>query len=207
MSQREEALLFDLLARIEADTLERYERLLPELVTSAKRDLIAKLRARASQAPPRDPELDEGAERVLAAAASEEPARVLCVQGLVLETLGRCIYAAAAAAPGLGPEARALAEEGRIACETVTRKASAEAPRHIGSGEAAFASFAEATHDVIGELEAIAEPIDRSFSEAFDTHYAELMGDFTADLLLACVELGMPRRKVVTHFAGASMGF
>jgi len=36
--------------------------------------------------------------------------------------------------------------------------------------------------------------------------FSELLGEFTAELLPACVALGVNRRKLVCHLAGVFMG-
>jgi hypothetical protein len=36
--------------------------------------------------------------------------------------------------------------------------------------------------------------------------FADIIGDFVADLVPTCGKLGMDRRKVMSHLAGALMG-
>jgi uncharacterized protein YfiM (DUF2279 family) len=67
--------------------------------------------------------------------------------------------------------------------------------------------FAEESHEVLGAMDALAEPVDEVFGQHFGLRFADVMGEFVADLIGACTALGMQRRKVVAHLAGASMGF
>ena len=68
-------------------------------------------------------------------------------------------------------------------------------------------SFTAASHEVLSALDELSEPVDRIFGNRIEASFAELMGEFTADLLEACVGLGMERRRVIGHLASASMGF
>ena len=52
----------------------------------------------------------------------------------------------------------------------------------------------------------LSSAVDELFGKRFGLTFAELLGDFTAELLPACVELGMNRRKLVCHLAGVFMG-
>jgi uncharacterized protein YfiM (DUF2279 family) len=59
---------------------------------------------------------------------------------------------------------------------------------------------------VLGALDGLADPVDRVFGERFGLRFADVMGEFTADLISTCTALGMQRRKVVAQLAGAAMG-
>ena len=66
--------------------------------------------------------------------------------------------------------------------------------------------FAAVSYDVLSALDGLTDPVDRVFGERFGLRFADVMGEFTADLIGACTTLGMQRRKVVAHLAGAAMG-
>jgi hypothetical protein len=203
----EEQLLWALLHRFETDTLQRYHAHVPALVTPAKEDLLAQLlpRAASDQALEASP-LATSTRAVLKNASSGDHDSTVFVQGLVLELLGRTIYAATAEVSRLSLESRSLAERGRDACAAVSEAAVRRCREHIGTGENAFIAFAGKTHEVVGALDALGEPVELTFGERYGIRFAELMGDFTADLVASCLALEMPRRKVIGHLAGASMG-
>jgi hypothetical protein len=204
----EERLLWSLLRRFERDTYGRYEAHLPALATPAKQQLIARMDTLVGSDDPLDgSDLAEPVAAVLASARSDDAASTLLVQGLVLERLGEEIYRAAERSTGIGDASRALATEARKACEVVAAAALHRIPGQVGTGNGAYVAFADATHDILFALDGLSEPVDRIFGARYDIRFADLMGEFTADLLAACGALEMPRRKVIAHLAGASMGF
>ncbi len=69
-----------------------------------------------------------------------------------------------------------------------------------------YAVFADTSEHVLAALDALAEPVDEVFGERFGLRFADVMGEFAAGLVTACTALGMQRRKVVAHLAGACMG-
>ena len=44
------------------------------------------------------------------------------------------------------------------------------------------------------------------FGERFGLTFSELLGEFTSELLPACVDLGMNRRMLICRLAGVFMG-
>jgi len=204
----EERLLLAMLARFEAEGLACYHEHAPHLATDAKSTLLDRLRDEGAD----DDELS-GSElwgpvgSVLRTARSSGPTETLFVQGLLLEILGCTIYTAAAKAPMISDTGKQLAAQAIPACRAVVAMATTALVETVGTGEPAFVEFADATHDVIAALDPIGEPVDAVFGERFDIRYSELIGDFTADLVAVCADLDMPRRKVLAHLAGASMGF
>jgi hypothetical protein len=203
----DEVLLWTLLRRFESDTLERYRKHVPELATPEKRSLISQLEAEADDAALDASELAAPLSRVLDSAATHDAGATLWVQGLVLELLGRNIYAAAERARDLSDPGRVLAARGREACSGVVTDAVRLADQQIGRGQGALDSFTASSHDVLSTLDELSDPVDRIFGARIEASFAELMGEFTADLLEACVGLGMERRRVIGHLASASMGF
>jgi hypothetical protein len=203
----QEALFWTLMHRFEARALACYRRNAPPLATAAKADVV---RAAATAATAEDQlaasELARPVEALFACVADEQRTSTLLVQGLVLEYLGQSIYRIGAAAERISPATRALAAAGLAASEEVTGLALDCIATEIGTGEPAYAVFADVTHDALGALDALSEPVDRVFGERFGLRFADLLGEFTADLIGACTRLEMPRRKVVAHLAGACMG-
>jgi hypothetical protein len=203
----QEALFWTLMHRFEAHALACYRRHAPLLATVAKADVV-RAAAAAAAAPERlaATDLAPRVEALFACVAGDERTATLFVQGLVLEHLGQSIYRIGEVAERTSPATRSLATAGRAASEEVTRLALERIAADVGTGEVAYAVFADVTHDALGALDALSEPVDRVFGERFGLRFADLLGEFTADLVGACTRLEMPRRKVVAHLAGACMG-
>ena len=89
---------------------------------------------------------------------------------------------------------------------TTAAAAPSQFAEHIGREQELYVVFAEVSHDVLGAMDAVGEPVDQIFGEDFGLHFADVMGEFTADLIGTCTALGMQRRKVVAQLAGACMG-
>lgn len=205
----DERLLWALMARFERLALERYAALVPELATSDKRTFVARLDAIVRES-------DAGAlaasplaapvDALTARAQSADEVAVLLVQGLVLERLGQAIYRIAEQSTRASEATRSLAATGLAASHGVTAAAAQRIAQQIGSGDALYAVFVDRTHDAVAALDALADPVDRVFGERFGLRFADVMGEFVADLTTACTALGMQRRKVVAHLAGACMG-
>jgi len=205
----DERLLWALMARFERLALDRYTALVPELATADKRAFVARLDAIASEG-------DTGAlaasplaapvDALTTRAHSADEVAVLLVQGLVLERLGQAIYRIAEQSARTSEATRSLATVGLAASQGVTSAAAQRITQRIGSGDALYAVFIDRTHDAVAALDALADPVDRVFGERFGLRFADVMGEFVADLTTACTALGMQRRKVVAHLAGACMG-
>jgi uncharacterized protein YfiM (DUF2279 family) len=88
----------------------------------------------------------------------------------------------------------------------VTIEASTEIAERVGTHEQLYAVFADVSQEVMAALDALAEPVDEVFGERFGLRFADVMGELAAGLITACTALGMQRRKVVAHLAGACMG-
>ena len=204
----EEALLWTLLRKFETDTLDRYRQYVPVLAIPEKAEMVEELQR---YSPTDDPlhgtALGAAIEKVQARTQSTDAEGTLFVQGLILESLGRNIYALAEESKALDAKSYALAEAGRQACQRVAELARGCVEERFGTGPTVFEAFAAASHPVLTTIDSIAEPVNDVFAERFDIHFVDLMGEFTADLLTACQALGMERRKVVGHLASASMGF
>ena len=209
-SDADELLLWALMARFERLALERYATLAPALADAgdgAKRAWVARLDAlptdpAALTASPLAPPVDA----LLARAQSADETAVLLVQGLVLEHLGQAIYRVAQATERASAASRALAGEGLRASRVVTAAAAQRTAAVAGSGEQLYRSFTDRTHDVLAALDALADPVDAVFGARFGLRFADVMAEFVADLVAAGTALGMQRRKIVAHLAGACMG-
>ena len=206
----DELLLWALMVRFERLALDRYAALSPALADAgdgAKRAWVARLDAlptdgAALAASPLAPPVDA----LLARAQSTDETAVLLVQGLVLEHLGQAIYRVAQATERAGEATRALAGEGLAASRAVTSAAASRTRAVVGSGEDLYRTFTERTHDVLAALDALADPVDAVFGARFGLRFADVMAEFVADLVGAGTALGMQRRKIVAHLAGACMG-
>jgi hypothetical protein len=131
---------------------------------------------------------------------------VLIVQGLVLEHLGQAIYRVAKDTERASMASRTLAVAARAASVSVTTQASAEIAEHVGTHERLYPVFAEVSQEVMAAFDALAESVDEVFGERFGLRFADVLGEFAAGLITACTALGLQRRKVVAHLAGACMG-
>jgi hypothetical protein len=203
----EELLFWTLMRRFEVPALARYRAHAPPLATIDKTRFVEGLAAME----PRDDllathELAAAADRLLSQADGADEVSTLIVEGLVLERLRLAIYRIAASIDRASDGSRALAAEGQRASSGVSAAAAQRIAAALGTGETLFAVFAPRSHAVIGALDALAEPVDRTFGERFGLRFTEVMGEFTAELIGACTELGMQRRKVVGHLTSVCMG-
>jgi hypothetical protein len=205
-----ELLLLALMMRFERLALDRYTALVPSLAAAgagAKGAFVARLDAlRTDPAALAASPLAAPVDALLARAQSSDETAVLLVQGLVLEHLGQAIYRIAQASDRTSAAMKALATDGLAASRAVTEAAGRRTADVVGSGEVLYRVFTDRTHEVLGALDALADPVDTVFGERFGLRFAELMGEFVADLIAAGTALGMQRRKIVAHLAGACMG-
>ncbi len=82
-------------------------------------------------------------------------------------------------------------------------------PGQLGSavnGDDLFATFADVSGDVLSRMDAVGEEIDRVFGAPFGLQFKDIVGEFVAKMIPVCSDLGMSRRKVVSHLAGSFMG-
>jgi hypothetical protein len=207
VSDAEERLFWTLMGKFEKQALEHYRAELPALATAEKERFVTAVESLvADDVLPADGDLAEPIERLLRAARNGDPVSTLIVQGLTLERLGQAIYRLASGSEAVSAESRRLVGWGLAASESVTSQVPAEITARVGTHETLYAVFASATHDVLGALDAVGEPVDRIFGERFHLRFADVISEFAADLIGVCVDLGMQRRKVVAQLAGAVMG-
>jgi hypothetical protein len=202
-----ELLLWAVMHKFERLALECYTAHAEGLATVEKRRFVARLDTlKTNEAPLAASVLAAPVEEILARSRSTDPVSALIVQGLVLEHLGQAIYRVAKDTERATPASRVLAAAGRAASVSVTTQASAEIAQRVGTHERLYPVFAELSQEVMAALDALAEPVDEIFGERFGLHFADVLGEFAAGLITACTALGMQRRKVVAHLAGACMG-
>jgi len=202
-----ELLLWALMHKFERLAFERYTTHAPALATVEKLRFVARLDAlEPDEAPLVASILAAPVEDLLARARSTDAVSALIVQGLVLEYLGQAIYRVAEDTEQASLASRALAADGRVASVSVTTKAATEIAERVGTHERLYAVFADRSEDVMAALDTLAEPVDEIFGERFGLRFGDVMGEFAAGLITACTALGMQRRKVVAHLAGACMG-
>jgi hypothetical protein len=203
-----ERLFWTLMRRFETLAVDRYVAHAPVLLAESKRRFVEHLAFAADEAPLAGGPLAQPTAALLARAESVDEPTTLLLHGLVLETLRQAIYrlVGGTTAGAVSDASRRLAADGLAASAAVAAAAAARIPERLGGGDELYVTFAAASHDLLGALDAFADPVDRMFGERFGLHFTDVMGEFTAELVGACTALGMQRRKVVAHLAGAAMG-
>ena len=205
--EEDEHLFWTLMRRFETQALEHYRAQAPELATSDKARFVAAMSsAGADDDLLAASALREPIEDLLDKARNVDRTSTLIIQGMILEHLGQAIYRLAEKTDSVSEPSRRLCRQGLSASETVTPAAISQIAEHIGREQELYVVFAEVSHDVLGAMDAVGEPVDQIFGEDFGLHFADVMGEFTADLIGTCTALGMQRRKVVAQLAGACMG-
>lgn len=202
-----EDLFWEILRAFEGLALSQYETQVPALATDAKRDLGARLLARAPGAERLDASiLSVPVRDVLAEAKKADATHTLIVQGLVLENLAQAIYAAVDENPMVSDATRQLAVFARVASDSVTVQVPGLLAAKLPDGDRRFEAFTEHSHEILMRFDAVGEGVDRTFAEPFGLHFKDIAGAFVARLVPICTGLGMMRRKVVSHLAGSFMG-
>jgi hypothetical protein len=203
-----ERLFWALMRRFETLAVDRYAVHAPALLTEPKRRFVEGLGFAAADQPLlADSPLARPTAALLAQAESADEPTTLLLHGLVLECLRQAIYRIVVGTSHVVSDAsRLLAADGLAASEAVAAAAATRIAERVGAGEALYAVFAAASYDLLATLDQFADPVDRVFGERFGLRFADVMGEFIADLIGACTALGMQRRKVVAHLAGAAMG-
>jgi len=203
----DEQLLWRILYRLEALALDRYERFAPSLAIGAKRDITRVLaKGGSDDACLKQSVLNEPFRELLDAASSRNETETLIIQGLLLERLGQIIYKVMSEQSAASAATRSLGDAGREACTAVIALAEDQLSKVVGKGEVLFDVFTAASDGVLDKLDGLGDAVNTIFGQRFGLTFSELVGEFTAELLPACVALGMNRRKVVCHLAGAFMG-
>ena len=201
-----ERLMWTVLHRMESLALRNYRTHIPEMASDAKVALVERLATQVSDdllaASPLAGPMDE----LMQAAEAGSAADALMVQGLILEPLGQTFYNHLADNAAAAPATRAMAVTGVESTTASIDKAVGLAPTHVGSDDLLYQEFISRTRETLSALNDMDEPLDDQFGEKYGLSFADLVGDFTAELIPTCAGLGMNRRQVVCHLTGAFMG-
>jgi hypothetical protein len=205
-SDHDERLIWRMLGRLESLALRKYELILPLLATPGKKAMVDVLAAVPDGGDAESTPLDQPVGELLDAASSNDRTDTLFVQGFVLERLGQVIYKKLATHPAVSHSTRVAAEMGSAACTAIIGSATDLIRQAVGEGEVVFDRFCIAADLVLRRLDGVGSGVDTLFGRRFGLTFTELIGEFTAELLPACTDLGMNRRKLVCHLAGVFMG-
>lgn len=141
------------------------------------------------------------------ASEAHSEAAIVVIQGLVLERVRQIVYATVAGLDDISGRSKSLAMVlAPVSAEVIARTPPLFAAACASSGQKPFSLFAEASDDVLHKLDAVGEGVDEIFGVRFGLRFPDIIGDFVADLVPVCVGLGMDRRNVMAHLAGALMG-
>jgi hypothetical protein len=204
---KSELLLWTILRNFELLALKQYEKNVAVLATDEKRELVNLL---SSQAPSdevlEETSLAQSIRNLINSATGPDEKHTLIIQGLLLETLGRTIYQIFENNNALSGATRSLCSKGLRAGGSIKSTIYKLIAEKMGIGEQLFQTFATISRPVIMHLDALGERMDQHFNERFGVSFADLMGEFVAELIPICVELGVDRRKIVGHLTGVLMG-
>jgi hypothetical protein len=204
---KDEQLVWGVLARLEKLALSKYTREVPELAIPEKKEVVRALTEGVPDDSPLDSSLlGQPIRDLLEAAGKPGQADTLIVQGMLLERLGQIIYKMLGSQQTVSVATRTLAGKGWTACTAVIKLASERVRALVGEGEPLFQTFSDVSDSVLRKLDSLGTGVDELFGKRFGLTFTEVLGDFTAELLPACVELGMNRRKLICLLAGVFMG-
>lgn len=203
-----EVLFWQIMRRFEHVAVEQYRRHVPALATAEKSALVGTLDdIGAGDDALAASELAAPLQRLLGAALGDGPVPTLVVQGLVLEQLGQAIYGAVSTNANVSARGREVAAAASAASRSVTEQVPGLFTAAVPADDERFPVFAETSHDLLLELDGLGGGIDRTFGPAFQLQFKDIAGEFVARAVPVCTTLGMKRRQVVSHLAGALMGF
>jgi len=195
--------------KFEVQAWNQYRQYAPILAVEHKRLVVETLTTLApSDHPLEVSELADSMNRLIVSASTcQDSCDVLVVQGAVLERVREVIYGGVGASLGASDATRALAARaGSVSASLVEQAHDLFAAWSKSTDRPALSRFIESSDDVLHELDAVGEGVERVFGERFHLKSADVVGDFVAALVPSCVRLGMDRRKVMSHLAGALMG-
>jgi hypothetical protein len=202
---QEEAVAWAMMRSFEALAVEQYARHAPDLLTDEKKAVLSGLQELApDDTPLTGSALGQPIADLVKAARGDEQSTLL-VQALLLEQLGALIYDAVKDKDRVSAGGRSLATMGAAAAAATIERVPDLIENRIGNGDAAFDAFTATTGDVLSQLDGLGEAVDELFGEAYDLHFADVMGDLTAELLPICTGLGMKRRQLMMYLASCLM--
>ena len=199
--------LWAMLNKVESHTAARYAAVAPDLVTASKREALDAIHGTANGGGLAGSRLENAVDALLDAAVGDgSRGDALLLQGVVLEHLGVTLYRCVGESGHLpADEARVAALAGEASGE-VAAKALAEACSWYADPSDRFAAFTGRTDQLFVHLDALGEALDAELAGPFGIGFADVMGEFVADLLPACTDgLGFERRKVIAHLTSALM--
>lgn len=197
-----EALLRAILRRFEAHALARYEEVAPELANNDKRALVATLDARGGAIDPGP--LDSESTVLIDALANATRRETLINQGLLLELVGKAIYANVRDA-GVSDETRDLCALGGRAADAVIATVIEELRGEFPTGDAFFVAFIEASPELLKRLTPFAETLDQEIGPAFGLSFADLIGEFVSEVDDVTNALGVDRKKLIAFLTNVMM--
>jgi hypothetical protein len=204
---RSEALLWTILAQFELLAVAQYTASAPALLTPEKEAVAALLRARVN-----GDEFLTGSPLAAPIAALVDSLRstreehVLIAQGLFLESIGAAIYRSFGENAATSVPTRTLCERGFAASARARAIVPGLLRSRIGEGDALLQAIMTAAGPLLRSLDDLGEGIDASFLDRYGVSFADLMGDVAAELIAACIELAIDRRKFVAFLTSALMG-
>ncbi len=205
---RVESLFWTIVYRFESLAARQYASCAPELLTSEKRAFLERAAPLALDGPEAFAGTTLGAPvaELTTSAATNDPRRVLVVQGFFLELLGRTLYRTFGASDASSAETRAVCALGEAAADAGLALLPALLAARIGAGDVLLQAFMDESQSTLASLDSLGEAIDDVFRERYGMSFADIMGDVAAEAIAMCVELGMERRKFVSFLTGALMG-
>ena len=206
MSEHEH-LLWSVLRTVEDHTVGRYQSHAPPLCTPAKRRATEAIASMGSEASADAAPLWEAVGSLLDAADGDGSVDdALWLQGIVLEHLGVTLYEALADGQRVSEQGAEVAASAAAASHQVIERACAQlCERHPDPNER-FYAFAHRTTPILQRLDTLGVAFDAVFAAPLKLAFADVMGDFVADLLPTCTSrLQFQRRKVMVHLTSALM--
>ena len=202
-----ELLLWTILRSFESLALKQYEQNVPALATVEKKELVNLLM---SQVPTdtaiESTALSQPVKDLLSAAKSNTEINTLIIQGLILEVLGQTIYQTIIDSETFTAYTKNLSEVGLKARTSIKAETKKLITEKIGTGDELYQVFLTISRPVILKLDVLGESLDHYFSEKFGISFSDLMGEFVAELLATCMDLGIERRKIVSYLTSTLMG-
>ncbi len=201
-----ELLLWTILRKFESLALTQYELYEFPLATAEKHALVDLLFSQASADDALwSTTLYSPVKTLLADAAGSGEFHTLIGQALMLEVLGQTIYQAFSDNELVSPATHALCVMGLKASKANRGKLAALFAEKFGHGTDLVPTFIASSKSVVADLDKLGVGIDEHFSKRFGLQYADLMGDFVAELIPVCVELGIDRRTTIGCLTDALM--
>lgn len=199
---RAETLLWAILRRFEATALARYEEVAPELASEEKRALVATLNSRGAEI---DSDLlDRQSSALIDILSTGARRETLINRGLLLELVGKAIYASVAEA-AVSEETRDLCALGGRAADAVIATATRELRAEFATGEAFFAAFIKASPDLLRRLMPFAETLNHEIGPAFGLSFADLVVEFVGEVDEVTSTLGVDRKKLLAFLTNVMM--